>query len=97
MLRDAIDWLLRLGDEHGVDPVAYAVIWLSALPLVSYPAARSRLTAERPRMQGRALTRMGRHPDVDDHPRRRCRTVGHTGGCWGTGLVRHSILDCRTA
>jgi|SRR5919106_5602946 hypothetical protein len=33
MLRDAIDWLLRLGDEHGVDPVAYVVIWLGALPL----------------------------------------------------------------
>lgn len=31
-LQDAIDWLLRLGDEHGVDPVIYAVIWVGALP-----------------------------------------------------------------
>ena len=32
MLQDAIDWLLRLGDEYGVDPVIYAVIWVGALP-----------------------------------------------------------------
>lgn len=31
-LQDAIDWLLRLGEEHGVDPVVYAVIWVGALP-----------------------------------------------------------------
>lgn len=28
-----VDWLLRLGDEYGVDPVLYAVIWVGALPL----------------------------------------------------------------
>lgn len=33
MLEDAIDWLLHLGDEYGVDPVVYAVIWVGALPL----------------------------------------------------------------
>ena len=33
MLQDAMDWLLRLGDEHGVDPVVYALIWVGALPL----------------------------------------------------------------
>ena len=31
-LQDAIDWLLGLGEEHGVDPVVYAVIWVAALP-----------------------------------------------------------------
>lgn len=30
---DAIDWLLRLGDDFGVDPVVYAVIYVGALPL----------------------------------------------------------------
>lgn len=33
MLRDVIDWVLRLGDDYGVDPVVYGVIWVGALPL----------------------------------------------------------------
>lgn len=33
MLSDAVDWVLSLGDEYGVDPVIYAVIWVAALPL----------------------------------------------------------------
>lgn len=28
-----LDWLLSLGDEYGVDPVVYAVIYVAAAPL----------------------------------------------------------------
>ncbi|HUF06367.1 MAG TPA: hypothetical protein VMP86_03150 [Candidatus Binatia bacterium] len=30
---EAIDWVLRLGDEYGVDPLVYALIWVGSLPL----------------------------------------------------------------
>ena len=33
MVGEAIDWVLRLGDEYGVDPLVYAVIWVGSLPL----------------------------------------------------------------
>lgn len=29
---DLVDWLLRLGEDYGVDPVIYAVIYVGALP-----------------------------------------------------------------
>jgi peptidoglycan/LPS O-acetylase OafA/YrhL len=33
MLDDIGAWLMGLGDEHGVDPVVYAVIYVAAAPL----------------------------------------------------------------
>ncbi len=33
MVGEAIDWVLRLGDEYGVDPLVYALIWIGSLPL----------------------------------------------------------------
>jgi peptidoglycan/LPS O-acetylase OafA/YrhL len=32
MIEESIDWILRLGDDHGVDPLVYAVIWVGSLP-----------------------------------------------------------------
>ncbi|HSK93619.1 MAG TPA: hypothetical protein VLA76_06130 [Candidatus Angelobacter sp.] len=32
-MNEIVDWLLRLGDEYGVDPILYALIWVGALPL----------------------------------------------------------------
>ena len=32
MWEDIVAWLLSLGDEYGVDPVVYAVIYIGALP-----------------------------------------------------------------
>jgi peptidoglycan/LPS O-acetylase OafA/YrhL len=29
---EVIDWILRLGDDYGVDPLVYAVIWVGSLP-----------------------------------------------------------------
>lgn len=33
MVGEAIDWMLRLGDEYGVNPLVYALIWIGSLPL----------------------------------------------------------------
>ena len=33
MLDDVLTWLSTLGDEYGVDPVVYAVIYVAAAPL----------------------------------------------------------------
>ena len=33
MLDDIAAWLMTLGDDHGVDPVVYAVIYVAAAPL----------------------------------------------------------------
>jgi uncharacterized membrane protein YfcA len=33
VVSDAIDWVLRLGDDYGVDPVIYGLIWIGGLPL----------------------------------------------------------------
>lgn len=33
MVGEAIDWVLRLGNEHGVDPLVYGLIWVGSLPL----------------------------------------------------------------
>jgi peptidoglycan/LPS O-acetylase OafA/YrhL len=33
MSEDLLAWLLSLGDEYGVDPVVYAVIYVGAAPL----------------------------------------------------------------
>ena len=32
MLSEAIDWVLRLGDDYGVDPLVYGLIWIGSLP-----------------------------------------------------------------
>lgn len=33
MVGEAIDWVLRLGDDYGVDPLVYALIWVGSLPI----------------------------------------------------------------
>lgn len=33
MWDEVVAWLLRLGDDYGVDPVVYAVIYVGGLPL----------------------------------------------------------------
>jgi peptidoglycan/LPS O-acetylase OafA/YrhL len=32
MLDEAVDWLMRLGDDYGVDPLLYGLIWIGSLP-----------------------------------------------------------------
>lgn len=32
MVGDAVEWVLRLGDDYGVDPLLYALIWVGSLP-----------------------------------------------------------------
>lgn len=32
MVGDAVEWVLRLGDDYGVDPLVYALIWIGSLP-----------------------------------------------------------------
>ncbi len=34
MVGEAVEWLLRLGDDYGVDPLVYALIWVGSLPLL---------------------------------------------------------------